>query len=182
MMDWIKIFTITTIAILAGSTMLFATWTHYLTIQNSRLDYNLTISESMREYYSNRSDFWRGEAEMYKNSSDFWENETFFWISEVDYWENMYLDAKNSGRDYEVIASDVSSAHKYNSKTYNCVNFSNDLIKALEDAGYMAWRIEGYYGVTGHAWVMMGLPIEATTGEVISPEEYKKYYTEGFAG
>ena len=55
----------------------------------------------------------------------------------------------------------------YDREKYNCVNFSKDLVKELEEVG-----IKGSIAVSetrNHAWVLVW--IEATTGEFTSPKE-----------
>lgn len=83
------------------------------------------------------------------------------------------------------IAKDVAKSHNY-SDDFNCEDFSRELNEKFRDAGYDSFIEHGYvdckyflncekYGGY-HAWVIVELPIEATTGEVLEPDYYEKVY------
>ena len=49
----------------------------------------------------------------------------------------------------------------------------------LSKQGYTAYKIGGYYnGTYPHAWVVVEIPIEATSGQVIPIQHYRELYTE----
>ena len=77
------------------------------------------------------------------------------------------------------IAMSVANKHEY-SENFNCVNFSEALVRELEDAGYQAKIVYGKWSngeaEDYHAWVIVEVPIESTTGEIITPAEYEKAY------
>ena len=81
-----------------------------------------------------------------------------------------------------------------NPDNYVCVNFSRDLVKELEHNNWTAKTVRGYWydNITNvsakncsqsnyerfncsHMWVIVSVPVEATTGEIITPEEYADY-------
>ena len=81
------------------------------------------------------------------------------------------------------IAEEVANAHEYKPDVYDCTQFSYDLVKKLNEAGYEARRIKGYYlgndDVQPHEWTKLTIYIESTTGQIIEPmEEYVKDYKE----
>lgn len=82
--------------------------------------------------------------------------------------ENVYLDYRIP--DFMKIAYDVANSYTYNS-TFRCVQFSEELVNRLRNAGYDAQAV---YGVTKngvhHAWTKIyGIEIESTNGNLISP-------------
>lgn len=74
---------------------------------------------------------------------------------------------------------------KYDIQDNNCYDKAEKLVSAFEEQGYEAeiktgWKSEGFYlehvnsvktneikDLTGHAWVEVCIPVEATTGKVI---------------
>lgn len=77
------------------------------------------------------------------------------------------------------IAQNMVEEHKYDFDRYNCDDFSRELIRRLEDYG---WEAKYCYGKVSwndqyyHAWVLVEVPIEATSGKVIEPNRYAKDY------
>lgn len=71
---------------------------------------------------------------------------------------------------------------------YACDNFSKDLIKELGERGYdaeyctgdalwcMPWEKESKS--CGHAWVKAEIYIEATSGKILNPRDYRTKYIE----
>jgi len=87
---------------------------------------------------------------------------------------------------YELIAENISNSHAYDNShgdinlNYNCWDFSTDLKKALVNNSYLAEISCGFYKGQSHAWVTLKIPIEATTGEVVPMDVYKKDYSGGY--
>lgn len=91
---------------------------------------------------------------------------------------------------YLPIAENVSSSHTYNPFLFNCQSFSNELVQKLREAGYDASISLGYLKneyctydnfvnfKCRHEWVTIRIPIEATTGKIISNEDFLNYYGE----
>jgi len=80
-------------------------------------------------------------------------------------------------------AQTVAKAHDYDIDRYNCRHFTEELIKRLRADGYKAKYCIGVYKPCTeskpeeycyHAWVKTTVYIEATTGEVIEPKDYKR--------
>ena len=97
--------------------------------------------------------------------------------------------------EYERIAREVAEKHDYNKETFNCKDFSEELVRELKAAGYHArieisedarigrclfnprwWKEEFGEDLFCHAWVVLEIPIEATTGKIIEPEKYEEEY------
>jgi len=91
------------------------------------------------------------------------------------------------------IAEQVANATKYDANTYNCQDFSRDLVKELRAFGYDAEVVTGWVNCSAgwfdkdicnrfggrHSWVILKIPIEATVGQTIEPIDfYKKIYKE----
>jgi len=94
-------------------------------------------------------------------------------------------------REYEQLARDVADEHEY-TKDYVCDNFSRDLALRLKENNWFAWRevIEApledclnsaeTYGfdydsdTCFHAITFVAVPIEATTGRIITPKDWEK--------
>lgn len=82
---------------------------------------------------------------------------------------------------YEKIINEISLRH-YDMETYNCQNFSKELIKKLAEEGYEAYYIEGEVfspednKFHGHAFVKLCVFVEATSGEILKPEDFEKNY------
>lgn len=104
--------------------------------------------------------------------------------------------AKNPTSDtysfYQIIY-DVSHNRTFDEVKYNCWDFSTDMVKALQNAGYNAKIVLGGANCTceewnkttctgSHAWVELDLMVEATNGQILSPESYNRCYTFGYYG
>lgn len=90
---------------------------------------------------------------------------------------------------FEIIASEVADAHEYDLHTYNCLDYTTDLVETLTAKGYVAvpWvsRVDcesGLFNKTTcnntngyHAYTRLDIFIESTTGEIIPLEEYEAY-------
>jgi hypothetical protein len=82
---------------------------------------------------------------------------------------------------FQIIADNLANERSYKLNGYNCVNYSNELVRRLDQAGYDAMTIDGqlYYengSFKGfHRWVELKVIIEATTGEIIPIEDYYLY-------
>lgn len=88
------------------------------------------------------------------------------------------------------IAEENANAHEWEYKVYDCTQFSTDLIKKLKEFGWNARMETGFWFDSGnncsqsnykrfkcrHDWVILEVPIEATTGKIIDPEIYKEQY------
>ena len=89
---------------------------------------------------------------------------------------------------FDKIVKDVSKEHDYDPENYNCQNFSRSLKDRLSGEGYDAKVCYGNLKdcdkfFCGHAWVKVEeVYIEATTGKIISPVDYKKGYWERSCG
>ena len=93
---------------------------------------------------------------------------------------------------FEQMAEQLAEQN-YDMFEYNCMNYSNDLVKLLRIYGYSAKVVKGivdcdsgYFDKTSceyyegrHVWVIVEIPIEATTGKVIEPDVYNNYYKKG---
>ena len=87
-------------------------------------------------------------------------------------------------------AQAVANAHDYDLEKYNCRHFTEELIKRLRADGYKAKYCIGIYKPCTennpveqcyHAWVKVtNVYIEATTGQVIEPKDYKRWYDEKY--
>ena len=65
---------------------------------------------------------------------------------------------------YEKIIKDFAATHTYNITEYNCVNYSNDLVKVLNDAGYNATtKIVN----RAHMIIQLHLDIEPQTARIM---------------
>ena len=80
---------------------------------------------------------------------------------------------------------DVANAHEYNVSVYNCRHYSNELYYRLYSDGYNVSLVGGYYiepetnQSIAHRWVHISdIYIEATSGTIIIPDTYDKYYVE----
>ena len=87
--------------------------------------------------------------------------------------------------EFQRIAQEVAAAYEYDINNFNCMDFSAELVQKLTEAGYTA-RIEysedsksgrclfnpewfkEEFGIDlfCHAWVVVEIPIEATTGKL----------------
>ena len=76
------------------------------------------------------------------------------------------------------IAEEIAGATEYEADVYDCTEFSEDLVKALEDEGWVAETRWGYVNDSAHQWSVVEVPIEATSGQVINPYYYNKLYVE----
>lgn len=79
---------------------------------------------------------------------------------------------------FRIIAEDLAKEIDY-SDDYMCLSFSRELKHRLEDSGYKACIVTGELfeenKTSLHAWVVVEVPIEATSGSIISPEGYLDY-------
>jgi len=79
------------------------------------------------------------------------------------------------------IADRVAFYRTYDYPEWACLNVSEMLIEELENIGYEAKLQHGYLNDKGHFWVILTkIPIEATSGEIIEPAEYKDNYEEDY--
>ncbi len=84
------------------------------------------------------------------------------------------------------IAEHLADERIYNEEHYNCVNFSKELVRRLENQGYNAEYCVGDAlwcnvseeedGSCRHAWSKIELFMESVSGELLSPEEFGKNY------
>lgn len=79
--------------------------------------------------------------------------------------------------DFESAALDIALKNSYSEKGFNCVYYSEILTSKLEGMGYKARIVNGLYKGEPHSWVVMEVPIEATSGNLITPQYYS-YYNE----
>jgi hypothetical protein len=91
---------------------------------------------------------------------------------------------------FESIALNVSQSYTYDRYLFNCQHFSNELVQRLRQAGYNARISTGYvkdiyctyddfiYNGCLHNWVTVSIPIEATSGKIISNHDFLNYYAE----
>lgn len=91
--------------------------------------------------------------------------------------------------EFEHLAQDVANSHDWAYNKYMCVQFSRDLVKELNLNGYNARSVTGFRYENGnncsednykqfnclHTWVVVEVPVEATTGSIIPAAEYKYY-------
>lgn len=77
--------------------------------------------------------------------------------------------------DFEAAAWEIAKSHKYSEDEFNCNDFSNLLVQNLGKLGYESRVVHGYYKGEPHAWVVMEVPIEATSGNLITPQYYSDY-------
>lgn len=97
--------------------------------------------------------------------------------------------------EYQKVAWKVAAGHEYIEGEFDCGDFSEALVAELKAAGYEArtvlstdsesdrclfdpeWWKENYgEELFCHSWVVLEIPIEATTGEIIDPETYREVY------
>lgn len=77
--------------------------------------------------------------------------------------------------DFELAAWDVARSNVYLEDDFNCVDFSNLLVNRLNGMGYKTRIAHGFYNGEPHAWVVAEIPIEATSGRLITPQQYVEY-------
>jgi len=111
-----------------------------------------------------------------------------------EYSQNYNLQSSNenleSNLGYLPIAENVSNSHSYDPFLFNCESFSNELVQRLRESGYDASISLGYLKneyctyenfvnfKCRHEWVTVRIPIEATTGKIISSQDFLNYYAE----
>jgi len=85
-------------------------------------------------------------------------------------------------REYEQIALKVSQSHDYNYPDFTCVDFSESLVQELTAKGYFAWEQTVDVPQENcpkkpclHSVVALVIPIEATNGEILTPEKWAAY-------
>lgn len=77
---------------------------------------------------------------------------------------------------FENVVFSMSEQKAYNVNSYNCVAFSNHLSERLNTIGWHANVEYGRVGDVNHAFVhVRDIYVEAITGTIIHPDEYKKY-------
>jgi hypothetical protein len=79
--------------------------------------------------------------------------------------------------DFEAAAWEVARSREY-SEAYDCDQFSEALYQKLKDIGYMSRIVQGTYKGEQHTWVVIEIPIEATSGNLITPQQYADYVCE----
>lgn len=77
--------------------------------------------------------------------------------------------------DFEVVAWDVAGSHEYSEDEFNCEDFSASLAEKLAALGYGARLVHGYYKGEPHTWVVAEIPIESTSGNIITSQQYADY-------
>jgi len=91
------------------------------------------------------------------------------------------IEQNDSKYTFEKIALHLADEHNYSKPDYMCGQFSQELKHRLQNAWYTACYIEGDHAnsnKTNHAWVLVEIPIEATSGKVIDPKKYIEKYEE----
>lgn len=78
-------------------------------------------------------------------------------------------------RDFELAAWSVAKSGVYDEDGFNCLDFSGLLVERLVNLGYRARIAHGFYNGEPHAWVVAEIPIEATSGNLITPQQYAEY-------
>jgi len=87
---------------------------------------------------------------------------------------------KNRMPEFLDIAGRVAFHREYNFPEWGCHNMSVMLVEELENIGYEAKLQRGYLQDMRHDWVIVKIPIEATSGKIIEPAEYKENYEEDY--
>lgn len=80
--------------------------------------------------------------------------------------------------DFENAALEIAKKNSYSENGFNCVYYSEILSSKLESMGYKARVVNGYYKGEPHTWVVVEIPVEATSGNLITPEHYSDYKEE----
>jgi|SRR3989339_139125 len=95
---------------------------------------------------------------------------------------------KEMVKEIEDIAIKVSQEEEYQLKSYDCTNFSEELVKRLKTKGYNAYCRFGELRANGlinkHTWVEINatdkgmgiIEIESTRGYLLSQEQYDAEY------
>lgn len=78
---------------------------------------------------------------------------------------------------FEIAAWEVARSRNY-SEAYDCDQFSEALQQKLEEIGYSSRVVEGTYKGEPHTWIVIEIPIEATSGNLITPQQYADYVCE----
>lgn len=76
------------------------------------------------------------------------------------------------------IATDVVNYKPYHYPDWCCVQMSDMLAHKLNNRGWDAETIIGWYNGGRHTWVELTIQIEATTGQIIDPSVYREFYKE----
>jgi hypothetical protein len=148
-------------------------------------EYNLSLTQSdlkvskfMEDYYFDRymnESLSRVKAdrdlvvceqvkEQYKYLANF-RSETFCYCSAPDY------------PSFVSIADKVADEHTYDINSYNCVDFSEELVERLEAKGWSARTVTGNYDGQPHEFVVIEkVYVEATSGLILEPSIFNKYY------
>jgi hypothetical protein len=115
-----------------------------------RAERNLVVCEQVKEQFKDLSNL---------------RSQTFCYCSAPDY------------PSFVSIADKVADGHTYDINSYNCVDFSKELVKQLEAKGWSARVVYKEYDGKAHSWVEVdNIFIEATSGLVLEPSLYQKYY------
>jgi len=94
----------------------------------------------------------------------------------VDELKGIVLDkCEKPHHDFELAAWEVARSGVYSEDKFNCLDFSGLLVERLENMGYKARIAHGFYNGEPHAWVVAEIPIEATSGRLIIPQQYAGY-------
>ncbi|MFH1236900.1 MAG: transglutaminase domain-containing protein [Candidatus Aenigmatarchaeota archaeon] len=94
----------------------------------------------------------------------------------VDELKSIVLDkCEKPQHDFEMSAWEVARSGVYDEDGFNCLDFSGLLVEKLENMGYNARIAHGYYNGEPHAWVVAEIPIESTSGRLITPQQYAGY-------
>ena len=88
------------------------------------------------------------------------------------------------------IAEEVADSHEYELHVYDCTEFSKELVRRLREEDIKARCSAGLLldaEYTKHTWVSVfigekRLEVEATSGYIIHPEEYKMRYRKIWEG
>ena len=100
--------------------------------------------------------------------------------SSVEALKGMVLEnCEKPERDFELEAWKTAKSRNYSEDAFDCNYFSSELLGRLESMGYRARIVSGLYKGEPHAWVVAEVPIEATSGELITPNNYANYVPGG---
>jgi|SRR6056297_695764 len=104
--------------------------------------------------------------------------------------ENKYLINNKNASMFKKIITDIAQAHEYELNVYDCTEFSTDLNKKLKnygwdsnteivvvdcDSGMFEKEICKEYGGRHMIVKIEDVYVEATSGNIISPDDYKIY-------
>lgn len=80
-------------------------------------------------------------------------------------------------QDISAITYAFANSREYNNETYDCVNYSRDYKKMMEELGIETYIIERHNWTHGHAWNKVCVQVEPINAQIIDycdtyPEEY----------